>query len=95
MLQGIFLVFSAAMIFFNLVADLLYGYLDPRVRCVNAAAAPRRAGSPGLRRRRALASVWREYRGHRPGMIGLAILLAACDGAGRPAPGRRGGPEGD
>ena len=32
MLQGIFLVFSAAMIFFNLVADLLYGYLDPRVR---------------------------------------------------------------
>jgi peptide/nickel transport system permease protein len=32
MLQGIFLVFSASMIFFNLVADLLYGYLDPRVR---------------------------------------------------------------
>jgi peptide/nickel transport system permease protein len=32
MLQGIFLVFSAAMIFFNLIADLLYGYLDPRVR---------------------------------------------------------------
>jgi peptide/nickel transport system permease protein len=32
MLQGIFLVFSAAMIFFNFVADLLYGYLDPRVR---------------------------------------------------------------
>ena len=32
MLQGIFLVFSAAMIVFNLIADLLYGYLDPRVR---------------------------------------------------------------
>jgi peptide/nickel transport system permease protein len=32
MLQGIFLVFSAAMILFNLIADLLYGYLDPRVR---------------------------------------------------------------
>ena len=32
MLQGMFLVFSAAVIFFNLVADLLYGYLDPRVR---------------------------------------------------------------
>ena len=32
MLQGLFLVFSAAVIFFNLVADLLYGYLDPRVR---------------------------------------------------------------
>jgi peptide/nickel transport system permease protein len=32
MLQGLFLVFSASMIFFNLLADLLYGYLDPRVR---------------------------------------------------------------
>jgi peptide/nickel transport system permease protein len=32
MLQGLFLVFSAAVIFFNLIADLLYGYLDPRVR---------------------------------------------------------------
>jgi peptide/nickel transport system permease protein len=32
MLQGLFLVFSAAMILFNLLADLLYGYLDPRVR---------------------------------------------------------------
>lgn len=32
LLQGLFLVFSAAVIFFNLVADLLYGVLDPRVR---------------------------------------------------------------
>ncbi|MFO7572364.1 MAG: ABC transporter permease [Gaiellaceae bacterium] len=32
MLQGLFLVFSVAVIFFNLVADLLYAYLDPRVR---------------------------------------------------------------
>ena len=32
MLQGLFLVFSAAVIFFNLVADLAYAYLDPRVR---------------------------------------------------------------
>jgi peptide/nickel transport system permease protein len=32
MLQGLFLVFSASVIFFNLIADLLYGYLDPRVR---------------------------------------------------------------
>jgi peptide/nickel transport system permease protein len=32
MLQGIFLVFSASMIVFNLIADLLYGWLDPRVR---------------------------------------------------------------
>jgi peptide/nickel transport system permease protein len=31
-LQGIFLLFSAAVIFFNLLADMLYGYLDPRVR---------------------------------------------------------------
>lgn len=32
LLQGLFLVFSAAVIFFNLVSDLLYVYLDPRVR---------------------------------------------------------------
>ncbi len=32
LLQGMFLVFSAAVILFNLIADLLYGYLDPRVR---------------------------------------------------------------
>jgi peptide/nickel transport system permease protein len=32
MLQGLFLVFSAAVIFFNLLADLAYAYLDPRVR---------------------------------------------------------------
>ncbi len=31
-IQGIFLVFSAAVIFFNLLADVLYGYLDPRVK---------------------------------------------------------------
>lgn len=32
MLQGLFLVFTAAVIVANLVSDLLYGYLDPRVR---------------------------------------------------------------
>jgi peptide/nickel transport system permease protein len=32
MLQGLFLLFSAAVIVFNLIADLLYAYLDPRVR---------------------------------------------------------------
>ena len=32
MLQGLFLVFSASVIVFNLVADLLYPFLDPRVR---------------------------------------------------------------
>jgi peptide/nickel transport system permease protein len=31
MLQGLFLVFSAAVIFFNLIADVTYAYLDPRV----------------------------------------------------------------
>ena len=32
MLQGLFLVFSAAVIVCNLIADLLYAWLDPRVR---------------------------------------------------------------
>jgi peptide/nickel transport system permease protein len=32
MLQGLFLVFSVSVIFFNLLADLAYAYLDPRVR---------------------------------------------------------------
>jgi peptide/nickel transport system permease protein len=32
MLQGLFLLFSAGVIVANLAADLLYGYLDPRVR---------------------------------------------------------------
>jgi peptide/nickel transport system permease protein len=31
-IQAIFLIFSAAVIAFNLAADILYGYLDPRVR---------------------------------------------------------------
>jgi peptide/nickel transport system permease protein len=30
-IQAIFLLFSAAVIVFNLFADILYGYLDPRV----------------------------------------------------------------
>jgi peptide/nickel transport system permease protein len=32
LLQGVFLLFSFAVIVGNLVADLLYGYLDPRIR---------------------------------------------------------------
>ena len=32
LLQGVFLLFSAAVIIANVVADLLYAYLDPRVR---------------------------------------------------------------
>jgi peptide/nickel transport system permease protein len=31
-LQGIFLIASAAVIFANLISDLVYGYFDPRVR---------------------------------------------------------------
>lgn len=31
MLQGLFLLFSSAVIFFNLIADLAYSWLDPRV----------------------------------------------------------------
>ena len=41
MLQGMFLVFSAAVIFFNLVADLLYATLRPAgAAIVSAVAAP-------------------------------------------------------
>jgi peptide/nickel transport system permease protein len=32
LLQGLFLLFSGAVIVANLIADILYGYLDPRVR---------------------------------------------------------------
>ena len=32
LLQGVFLISSAAVIVANLAADLAYGYLDPRVR---------------------------------------------------------------
>ena len=32
LLQGLFLIFSVSVIVANLVADLLYSYLDPRVR---------------------------------------------------------------
>jgi peptide/nickel transport system permease protein len=32
LMQGLFLLFTAAIIFANLAADLIYGYLDPRVR---------------------------------------------------------------
>jgi peptide/nickel transport system permease protein len=31
-IQGVFLLFSGAVIAFNLLADLLYGYIDPRVK---------------------------------------------------------------
>jgi peptide/nickel transport system permease protein len=31
-MQGLFLLFTAAIILANLAADLVYGFLDPRVR---------------------------------------------------------------
>jgi len=34
LLQGLFLLFSAVIIVANLVADILYTYLDPRVRAM-------------------------------------------------------------
>ena len=46
MLQGLFLFFSAAVIVINLVADLLYGYLDPRVRYRVSTVAPRPRREP-------------------------------------------------
>jgi Binding-protein-dependent transport system inner membrane component len=43
LLQGLFLLFSAAVIVTNLVADILYSYLDPRVRAAGCAT---HVGSP-------------------------------------------------
>ena len=51
---------------------------------MNAVAAPSPRQITWLRRRRALAAAWRDFRGHRPGMVGLVILvLIVADGAGR------------
>jgi peptide/nickel transport system permease protein len=44
---------------------------------VSSIAAPSPRRITWLRRRRALASAWREYRRHTPGMVGLAILVLA------------------
>ena len=60
MLQGLFLVFSAAVILANLLADLLYGYLDPRVGSAMtdiAVALDRRGGSLARRRARSAGRV--------------------------------------
>ena len=32
MLQGIFLLVAVSVVIANLIADIVYGYLDPRVR---------------------------------------------------------------
>jgi peptide/nickel transport system permease protein len=44
---------------------------------MNAVAAPSPRRITWLRRRQAIAAAWREYRRHPPGMVGLAILVAA------------------
>jgi peptide/nickel transport system permease protein len=44
---------------------------------VNAVAAPSPRRITWIRRRRAVAAAWREYRRHVPGMIGLGILVVA------------------
>ena len=43
---------------------------------MSTAALPSARKVTWLRRRRALAELWHEFRGHRPGMIGLGILIA-------------------
>ena len=72
--------FSAAVILFNLVADLLYAYLDPRVRHGDErpSAAPRSAPPriAWLRRRRALAGRWAAV---------PPAIAPGHDRAGRPA----------
>ena len=78
MLQGLFLVFSAAVIVFNLLADLLYAYLDPRVRDgMSTVAAPvgpadRVAAAPALG-----AAAWRQYRA-RPRRDDRARASSCC-----------------
>ena len=79
MLQGTFLIASAGVILANLVANLIYGWLDPEGADVTAeATAPRAlharssrgaAGSP-----RGGAGGHGSVR-HRSGMIGLGILI--------------------
>ena len=50
MLQGLFLVFSVAAILANLVADLLYAHLDPRVRWTMSVTSMRAASFSTTRR---------------------------------------------
>ena len=73
MLQGLYLVTSALVIFCNLAADLLYARLDPRVRTRMSAASPRRgrgrAPHPRRARRRAgggRAQIVRRAHAHAP-----------------------------
>ena len=77
MLQGLFLVFSAAVILSNLFADLLYAYLDPRVRDgMSTVSRPigeaDRVAAPAPRAPRPRGP---DFRHDRAGMIGLVILV--------------------
>ena len=63
---------------------------------MNAVAAPSPRQITWQRRRRALAAAWRDFRRHRPGMVGPRRPRAdRADGAGRAAARRRVGPAGD
>ena len=92
LLQGLFLVFSAAVIFFNLVADLLYAYLDPRVRhgmstvAATVSRPPDRLAAPPPRAR---AVVGATTGSSTPGMIGLVVLARHRRDGARGAAARR------
>ena len=88
MLQALFFLSSAALIVANLAADLLYGYLDPRIRgrAGDGHHGGRngrrgRSGAPSIRqlawtrRRRTVARFSRQFLADRAGVAGLAILL--------------------
>ena len=92
-LQGTFLIASAAVIFANLVANLLYGVLDPRVRHERPRERPARAArqrAPGRRRRgaRGRARTWRVPRAPL-GMVGLVVLVVLRPGRDLRAAARR------
>ncbi len=62
------MVLASSVLVMNLLAELLYRVLDPRVRDMT---------SPVWQRRRAAAaSVWREFRSQRGGLVGLGVLAA-------------------
>ena len=80
-IMAITFVFSCLVVIFNLVADLLYGWLDPahlvplRPTAPRTASRPRRSGggrSRAARRRptRSGARRWRRFRKHRLAMVG-------------------------
>ena len=74
LLQGLFLVFSASVIFFNFIADLAYAYFDPRVRTVVSSSRSSARSIAWRRRHRAFGKAVSDFRSSVPGMIGLCVL---------------------